>query len=148
MRARCCRTPPCSRPPGSLIIHVVTRIYSYECCHHKLDGVFVTNVVRFSGVARDVGGADPERMTPLAAAELARELFASEPRVRVRVVQDRETLLEQYPLFAAVDRAAAATPRHRGRYCTYCSALCATRSKGILTNEARFIISGLNKGAE
>lgn len=65
------------------------------------------------GVARDVGGADPERMTPLRVAQYAQQVFAGEG-VSVRVLEDAAELEAQYPLFAAVDRAARAVPRHRG----------------------------------
>jgi len=65
------------------------------------------------GVARDVGGADPERMTPARVAQYALEVFASGP-VSVRVLDDEAELEARYPLFAAVDRAARAVPRHRG----------------------------------
>ena len=65
------------------------------------------------GAARDVGGADPERMTPLRVAQYAREAFAGTP-VSVRVLEEEAELEARYPLFAAVDRAARAVPRHRG----------------------------------
>nr|XP_049705058.1 putative aminopeptidase W07G4.4 [Helicoverpa armigera]XP_049705059.1 putative aminopeptidase W07G4.4 [Helicoverpa armigera]XP_049705060.1 putative aminopeptidase W07G4.4 [Helicoverpa armigera] len=65
------------------------------------------------GVARDIGGADPERMTPLRVAAYLRETFAGSS-VAVRVVEDRAVLAREYPLLAAVDRAAASVPRHRG----------------------------------
>ncbi|CAH0597815.1 unnamed protein product [Chrysodeixis includens] len=68
---------------------------------------------RARAVARDLGGADPERMTPLRAAEYIRGVFA-ESSVRVRVLDDRATLEREYPLLAAVNRAAASVERHRG----------------------------------
>lgn len=64
--------------------------------------------------ARDIGGADPERMTPLRTAEYVRALFGPSSAVRVRVMDERAQLEQHYPLLAAVDRAAAAVPRHRG----------------------------------
>ncbi|CAH0697256.1 unnamed protein product [Spodoptera exigua] len=66
------------------------------------------------GVARDIGGADPERMSPLRTAEYVRAQFGGASAVRVRVLEQRAQLERHYPLLAAVDRAAAAVPRHRG----------------------------------
>ncbi|KAH9644618.1 hypothetical protein HF086_011787 [Spodoptera exigua] len=68
------------------------------------------------GVARDIGGADPERMSPLRTAEYVRAQFGGASAVRVRVLEQRAQLERHYPLLAAVDRAAAAVPRHRGAY--------------------------------
>ncbi|KAJ8715336.1 hypothetical protein PYW07_009818 [Mythimna separata] len=65
------------------------------------------------GVARDIGGADPERMTPLRTAAYLRDVFAGSA-VAVRVLDDRAQLEQEYPLLAAVDRAAASVERHRG----------------------------------
>lgn len=64
-------------------------------------------------LARDLGGADPERMTPGAFAAHVQAHFADSP-VRVRVVDDRAAIARDYPLFAAVSRAADAVPRHTG----------------------------------
>ncbi|PZC73216.1 hypothetical protein B5X24_HaOG209896 [Helicoverpa armigera] len=52
-------------------------------------------------------------MTPLRVAAYLRETFAGSS-VAVRVVEDRAVLAREYPLLAAVDRAAASVPRHRG----------------------------------
>lgn len=67
------------------------------------------------GVARDIGGADPERMTPLRTAAYLRDVFAGSA-VAVRVLDDRAALQREYPLLAAVDRAAASVERHRGEH--------------------------------
>lgn len=64
-------------------------------------------------VTRDLGGADPERMTPGAFAAYVQAHFAESP-VRVRVVDDHDAIAREYPLFAAVSRAADSVPRHRG----------------------------------
>lgn len=64
-------------------------------------------------LARDLGGADPERMTPAAFAAFVQAHFAESP-VRVRVIDDGAAIARDYPLFAAVSRAADAVPRHRG----------------------------------
>lgn len=65
------------------------------------------------GVARDIGGADPERMTPLRTASYLQDVFDGTD-VSVRVVDDPEVLRKEYPLLAAVNRAAAVVERHRG----------------------------------
>lgn len=70
---------------------------------------------RARGVARDVGGADPERMTPLLTAQYLREVFLGSD-VSVRVLDDVGTIEREYPLMAAVNRAAASVERHRGAY--------------------------------
>jgi leucyl aminopeptidase len=56
-------------------------------------------------VARDIGGADPERMTPMRIANYVDELFANS-KVTVHVIQELSILEERYPLLAAVNRAA------------------------------------------
>ncbi|KAM3956512.1 putative aminopeptidase W07G4.4 isoform 1-T2 [Aphomia sociella] len=65
------------------------------------------------GVARDVGGADPERMTPRATARLLRARLAG-GALRMRELHEPAELRAQYPLLAAVSRAADAVERHRG----------------------------------
>lgn len=53
-------------------------------------------------------------MTPCRVEEYVGELF-HETSVTVQVVSDENTLLQEYPLFAAVNRAASTVPRYRGR---------------------------------
>lgn len=71
-------------------------------------------------VARDLGGGDPERMAPPKFATYVQEIFANTP-VKVEVISNRQVFEKEYPLFAAVDRAASIIPRHEGRiiYLTY-----------------------------
>lgn len=76
-------------------------------------------VVWRRGAARDIGGADPERMTPLRTAEFVRALFAPPSAVSVRVLDEPAELRRRYPLLAAVDRAAASVDRHRGDASAY-----------------------------
>ncbi|XP_057339517.1 putative aminopeptidase W07G4.4 [Microplitis mediator] len=82
----------------------------------NLEGIVKLACALESGryVARDIGGADPERMTPHRVEEYIAELF-NETRILMQVVSDEETLLHEYPLFATVNRAASVIPRHRGR---------------------------------
>ena len=60
------------------------------------------------------GGADPERMAAPRVEEYIAELFAAS-NVSVQVISDQDTLLQEYPLFACVNRAASMVPRHAGR---------------------------------
>ncbi|MFQ5601454.1 MAG: leucyl aminopeptidase family protein, partial [Candidatus Krumholzibacteriia bacterium] len=64
-------------------------------------------------VARDLGGTQPERMTPEAMAAYCRNAFEGTP-VRVEIVQDAE-LQQGYPLIAAVARASMHVERHKPR---------------------------------
>lgn len=61
-----------------------------------------------------LGGADPERMAPLRVEEYLAELFCGS-NVTMQVISDQDTLLQEYPLFACVNRAASVIPRHAGR---------------------------------
>lgn len=60
------------------------------------------------------GGADPERMAAPRVEEYVAQLFAGS-NVSVQVISDQETFLQEYPLFACVNRAASVIPRHAGR---------------------------------
>ncbi|XP_018054500.1 PREDICTED: putative aminopeptidase W07G4.4 [Atta colombica] len=85
-------------------------------CSKKLQGIVKLASALESGryVARDIGGADPERMTPLRVEEYLAELFCGS-NVSMQVISDQDTLLQEYPLFACVNRAASVIPRHAGR---------------------------------
>ena len=63
----------------------------------------------FRIVARDIGGTDPERMTPKNVEKYLTETFPSEGNVKIKVVSDEPILEKEYPLFAAVNRAASGT---------------------------------------
>ncbi|KAH8361882.1 hypothetical protein KR200_006266, partial [Drosophila serrata] len=63
-------------------------------------------------VARDIGVGDPERMTPIQVEKYIKPLF---DKLSVTVISDLKILQKEYPLFAAVNRAAEAVERHRGR---------------------------------
>uniref|UniRef100_R4FKF9 Putative aminopeptidase of the m17 family n=1 Tax=Rhodnius prolixus TaxID=13249 RepID=R4FKF9_RHOPR len=72
-------------------------------------------------VARDVGGADPERMCAPKVEEYVRSAFPAGCGVKLEVIKDEEALKKGYPLFCAVNRAASVIDRHKGRviYLTY-----------------------------
>lgn len=65
-------------------------------------------------VARDIGAADPERMAPKRIEQYITSLFKDTP-VKVTVINDEKELVREYPLFAAVNRAASGVERHQGR---------------------------------
>lgn len=85
-------------------------------CSKKLQGIVKLASALESGryVARDIGGADPERMAPIRVEEYVAELFCGS-HVTMQVVSDQDTLLQEYPLFACVNRAASVISRHAGR---------------------------------
>jgi leucyl aminopeptidase len=56
-------------------------------------------------VARDIGGSDPERMTPRKVEEYIHEVFKNTD-IKMEVISDLTLLKQEYPLFVAVDRAA------------------------------------------
>lgn len=60
-------------------------------------------------MARDIGGSDPERMAPPKVEEYVKAAFKNEP-VSIRVINDLKTLEKEFPLFAAVNRAANGRP--------------------------------------
>ena len=63
-------------------------------------------------VARDIGVGDPERMTPPRVEEYITDLF---PSLKVSVISDLDVIQKEYPLYAAVNRAANQVKRHQGR---------------------------------
>ncbi|KAJ9601607.1 hypothetical protein L9F63_000215, partial [Diploptera punctata] len=71
-------------------------------------------------VARDIGGSDPERMAPPRVEEYIKQVFKNSD-IKIEVISDPKTLVKEYPLFSAVDRAARTIERHQGRivYLTY-----------------------------
>jgi len=66
-------------------------------------------------MARDIGGSDPERMSAANTAKYVKEVFQSGTSIKVKVINDREAFVKDYPLFAAVDRCATEVGRHAGR---------------------------------
>ncbi|XP_011203479.2 putative aminopeptidase W07G4.4 isoform X2 [Bactrocera dorsalis] len=63
-------------------------------------------------VARDIGVGDPERMAPPRVEDYVNSVLSS---LKKEVISDLNVLQEDYPLFAAVNRAANQVSRHRGR---------------------------------
>ncbi|KAH8312736.1 hypothetical protein KR044_012597, partial [Drosophila immigrans] len=63
-------------------------------------------------IARDIGVGDPERMAPPRVEAYVKPLFDS---LKIKVIDDLETINKEYPLFGAVNRAASKVERHQGR---------------------------------
>lgn len=63
-------------------------------------------------LARDIGGAEPERMRPERVAELCEATFSGGP-VKVTIIRELNRLRTEYPLLMAVARASVAVERHR-----------------------------------
>lgn len=89
----------------------------------NLDSILKEATALESGrvVARDIGGGDPERMAPPRVECYVRGLFPSGSNVTVEVISNSADFEKDYPLFAAVNRAANVVQRHNGRiiYLTY-----------------------------
>lgn len=66
-------------------------------------------------VARDIAGGDPERMTPIKIVEYVKEQFADAKNVSIEVIDKPEDIANNYPLLAAVSRAASIIERHKPR---------------------------------
>ncbi|RKP00847.1 hypothetical protein CXG81DRAFT_5608, partial [Caulochytrium protostelioides] len=75
---------------------------------------FVDAVERGRALARDVGGSDPERMSPQRCATHIREALAqvADCPVSYEALTDQATLEQEYPLLTAVTRASDSVPRH------------------------------------
>lgn len=63
---------------------------------------------------RDIGGSDPERMAAPRVAEYVTDLF-KDTTIKVTIKSDLAHLEKEYPLLAAVNRAAKHVPRHAPR---------------------------------
>ncbi|RWS07973.1 aminopeptidase-like protein 6 [Dinothrombium tinctorium] len=63
-------------------------------------------------VARDIGGSDPERMSPPKVAEYVRSIF-SDSSVKVQVFDDASFIKQEFPCLAAVNR--GSSQQHKAR---------------------------------
>lgn len=66
-------------------------------------------------VARDIGGGDPERMAPPRVEQYVSDGLFDKNLIFTSVISDHAIMVKEYPLFAAVNRAAVSVPRHEGR---------------------------------
>uniref|UniRef100_A0A7E4USG4 CYTOSOL_AP domain-containing protein n=1 Tax=Panagrellus redivivus TaxID=6233 RepID=A0A7E4USG4_PANRE len=74
----------------------------------------VAAVERAFIACRDVGDGDPQRMAPTRVAEYVEALFEGS-NIKVDVESDVATIAKEYPLLAAVNRAANNVPEHQAR---------------------------------
>ncbi|XP_022119159.1 putative aminopeptidase W07G4.4 [Pieris rapae] len=65
--------------------------------------------------ARDIAGGDPERMAPAKIVEYVKHSFAGDTNISINVIEDQEVIAKEYPLLAAVSRAANNVERHKAR---------------------------------
>ncbi|CAF1027139.1 unnamed protein product [Adineta ricciae] len=66
-------------------------------------------------VGRDIGGADPERMAPPRVVDYVQEIFGKSSGIKINIIKDQNEIDKDFPLFAAVNRAARGIDRHQGR---------------------------------
>ncbi|XP_068627411.1 putative aminopeptidase W07G4.4 [Battus philenor] len=66
-------------------------------------------------LARDIGGGDPERMSPANIVEYIKNSFVGIANISINVIEDEEIIKKEYPLLAAVNRAASRVDRHKAR---------------------------------
>uniref|UniRef100_UPI00358F6852 putative aminopeptidase W07G4.4 n=1 Tax=Myxine glutinosa TaxID=7769 RepID=UPI00358F6852 len=64
-------------------------------------------------LCRDIGGSDPERMTPLRVYDYVNKMFINS-NVKVSVITDPAVFEKEFPCLAAVNRCANVVNRHRG----------------------------------
>nr|XP_021193643.2 putative aminopeptidase W07G4.4 [Helicoverpa armigera] len=66
-------------------------------------------------LARDIAGGDPERMTPVNIVNYVKSSFSGDSNIFIKVIDDSNTINDEYPLLAAVNRAASQIDRHKAR---------------------------------
>jgi len=84
-------------------------------------------------------------MAPPRVEEYLAELFCGS-HVTMQVVSDQDTLLQEYPLFACVNRAASVIPRHAGRiiFLTYEPAGCVLETIMVASKGVTYDTGGIN----
>ncbi|KAF8794558.1 DnaJ subfamily A member 1 like protein [Argiope bruennichi] len=65
-------------------------------------------------MCRDIGGSDPERMAAPNVATYVKELFVN-TCIKIDIIHDQSVIEKEYPLLAAVNRAAKGVERHNAR---------------------------------
>ncbi|UAA39579.1 leucyl aminopeptidase family protein [Paraneptunicella aestuarii] len=85
--------------------------------HESVDADWLVAVEGGRRLARDLCGTNPERMAPPGFADYCVDAFAGTD-VKVEVISSQEQLQEEYPLLAAVARAAVQVERHHARVVT------------------------------
>lgn len=64
-------------------------------------------------LTRDIAGSDPERMSPENIVSYIKNAFSGNNSVTINVIDDDKVIQEEYPLLAAVSRAANQIDRHK-----------------------------------
>jgi len=84
--------------------------------HKHADRILRDAVILEHGriIARDIGGSDPERMAPPRVEDHIFKVFHNK-KITINVTSGHDNFKRDFPLLAAVDRAANRIPRHRGR---------------------------------
>lgn len=95
-------TPPKMGPLTGLALHPTGRQSAADAA---------TAIEAGRVLAREIGSADPERMTPLKLAKQVEECEAA--GIDVSIIDDLSTLRADYPLLYSVARASVAVERHR-----------------------------------
>lgn len=82
----------------------------------QVQNLIKTSTMLDSGlyIARDIGGGDPERMSPPHVANYVEKAFTSDV-IKVTIISDQDEFEKKFPLFAAVNRASRVVARHQGR---------------------------------
>ncbi|XP_064602788.1 putative aminopeptidase W07G4.4 [Liolophura sinensis] len=79
------------------------------------NGIAVATALEAGRVAaRDIGGSDPEKMAAPNVAAYIQNIF-KDTAVKVEVISDLATIEKEFPVLAAVNRAASVVERHRAR---------------------------------
>ena len=77
-----------------------------EDANEKL--INLVNAIELGRIAtRDIGGSDPERMSAPRVQEYVQHLFKASPEIKLSVIEGQTNFEKDYPLFAAVNRAAS-----------------------------------------
>ncbi|XP_050395237.2 putative aminopeptidase W07G4.4 [Patella vulgata] len=78
-------------------------------------GIEISSAIELGRIiCRDIGGSDPERMAAQRVEEYVLEVF-KDTGINVNIISDVNMFKKEYPLLAAVNRAADVVERHRGR---------------------------------
>lgn len=94
----------------------IKHLFVTSTATENLEKLFQTAINLESGLfaSRDIGGADPERMSPPNVALYCEKLFSS-GLIKMEIIKDQDKIEKSFPLFGAVNRAARVVARHEGR---------------------------------
>lgn len=83
----------------------------------QVNNLIKTAIMLESGlyIARDIGGGDPERMSPPYVAKYVEEAFGKSDVIKLTIISNQDQFVKEFPLFGAVNRASRNIARHAGR---------------------------------